>query len=128
MRCRRRERRGFMLLLTVMVMGLVGGLLGILALNSAYYYRARQADRLGNISQAVTASAVACAREQLATLPTTRPAEPIQLDVSAILPPKFTGSAVISFQPGDKPSLCRVSTRVQRGGRAIVAEVDIQMK
>ncbi|MBN2447822.1 MAG: hypothetical protein JXO22_13910 [Phycisphaerae bacterium] len=121
------RRRGVMLALVLMVMGLVGGLLVLLASANAHRYRHRQAERVRLVSRAVADSAADYARTQLATWSTNPPAEPIELDVAALLPRKMTGSATMTVLTSDGQTVCHIATRVTRGICTIATRSDVRL-
>ena len=120
-------RRGFILTAVLAVMGLVAGVLAVLAYCSATYYRDHQAERIHLVAQAVTDSVIAYARTHEASWSATPPSEAIPVDIAALLPPGASGSASIAFPANKDHRTCHVLVRVARGRYGSASELDLDL-
>ena len=92
------RQRGVTLLMSIIVTTLVGGLLTLLSVNAAHFQHDRQVDHVRRLTRTVADSAAAYARTHLTSWADAPPAEPIELDVQTLLPPRATGTATASLQ------------------------------
>jgi hypothetical protein len=124
---RRYQRRGVMLTLVIIVMGIVGGLLSILMMNTVALNRDRQINRIRAAADAIADSGAAYARAHAVEWATSRPAEAIELDVAALLPAHISGTARLDF-PAEQPKGCRLRVAVQNTGHHAERELDIALQ
>ncbi len=122
----RTQRRGVVLLLAVMLMAIMAGLLSVIALETARLHQQRQADRVRAAVSAVSDSAVAYARLNVNSAPASRPSEPVELDVTSLLPKPMAGSANLTF-PNVDGSVCRVTVRASLGGQSFERVTDVSL-
>ncbi len=122
-----RRCRGLILVLVLGVIVLVGGALTVLATWAAEGYRTRQGDQARLAAHALTDSAVGYARGHLQEWSTHPREEPVNLDVSTLLPPNMTGSAVITFDTLGGRRICRITGAAQVGLSAATDEVGLNM-
>ena len=121
------HRQAFVMTLVLIVMSIVGGLLTLLCLYSAAYYRSHQADRLRLTTRVVTDSVAACARAHVPQWRVHRPAEPVSIDIASLLPAGADGNAVISFPAGNDRPICHVAVRIARGRYQAADELDLEL-
>lgn len=127
MRTRRAARRGIMLTISVMLIGVFAALLTIFAMHSSALYRRHQAERTRVVAQQITDSAVGYARVHLAAWAKTPPSAPIDLDVTALLPRNLTGQASIAVVQEAGLPVCRVTARAAWAGREASRTVDLPL-
>jgi FlaG/FlaF family flagellin (archaellin) len=127
MNSRRTQRRGVVLVLAVLLMGIVAGLLSVLAVHATRIHQQRQADRVRATVRAMSDSAVAYARLHVVSNPGNLPGEPVALDVTALLSPEMTGSAVLTFHTDEGRGLCRITAQAALGGRHFQSTTDLQL-
>lgn len=120
------HRRGFVMTLVVIVMGIAAGTVAALAYFSAGYYRAHQADRVRLVTQAVSYSALAYTRAHADEWAAQEPAAPVVLDVADLLPADATGSVEITF-PDSAPRTCRIAVHVERGRYVLADLIDVDL-
>ena len=120
------RRRGVMLTLVVIVMGIVGGLLTLLMTSSVGLLHERQVNRVRATADAIADSGAAYARVHGADWATSRPAAPIDLNVAELLPEHCAGSARLQFPQGS-PRLCRLEVTVCNTSVHAEREVEIPL-
>ena len=116
-------RRGFLLVIVLVVMTLIGGAITAMTLHAAEYYRLRQADRAALVAHGLLASvrAYAVAHPEHLT-----PGTSLALPVDALLPANFQGSAAIDCRGGDNPAAtCRAVVTVERGPYHVKRELPL---
>lgn len=123
---RSNQRRGLVLVMMVIVIGVVAGFLALLAMSAAHRYREHEAERARLICRMLSDSAAAHARAHQSEWSQNPPAEPVELDVADLLPPQYTGSATLTFTQASNETTCQVNTRVQRGRYACTTEFDLR--
>jgi len=121
----RRQRRGVILLLAVLTIALTTGLLSVLALNTTRMHRQRQADRVRAAVIAMSDSAAAYVRAKAGHLPATT--QPVELDVSALLPGHMTGSVVLTFPADSDRPVCRIVARAELGNEQFEKVTDLTL-
>lgn len=124
---RRPRRRGFMLMTVVVVMSLAAGVLAVLAGWSIQHYREVQAERVRQVTRAVSDSAAAYARQHLAEWGRRPPTVPIRLDVGSLAPPGLSATATVEIVTGDGRRVCRIAAHVERGSLAAADMVELLM-
>ena len=121
------RHRGFIMTAVLAVMGLVAGVLAVLAYCSATYYREHQAERVHLVTQAATDSVIAYARTQAPSWSAAAPTEAIPVDIAALLPPGASGSASIALTATQGRRICHVSVHVARGRYGAASEIDLAL-
>ncbi len=120
-------RRGFVLLVVVLLAALTAGLLAMVGTWGAYRYRGLQAERVRQVTRAVADSSLSYARLHLDEWKKSPPATSIELDVSDLPPPGMTASAGIAFVVEDGRQICHISSYVDRGSLAAADTTDIPL-
>jgi len=120
-------RRALVLVLVLAVTVLVGAALAMLTGWAAISYRDRQADQARLVAHAIADSGAAYARAHARQWAAHPPEHDVTLDVSALLLPDMSGSAVLSFPTVDGHKLCRVNATVEIGAVVSADEVDISL-
>ena len=121
------RRHGFVLVVVVMLAALTAGLLAVIGTWGAYRYRGLRAERVRQVTRAVSDSAVSYARVHLDEWKKSPPPTGIDLEVSSLAPAGMTASSSISFVVEDGRRLCRISSRVDRGSLAAADTADIPL-
>jgi hypothetical protein len=114
-----------MLLLAVVMIALTTGLLSVLALNTTRMHRQRQADRVRAAVVAMSDSAAGYVRAKPAHLPATT--QPVELDVSELLPPQMTGSVMLTFPADSDSPVCRITARAELGNQWFEEVTDLAL-
>jgi hypothetical protein len=127
MNAARTQRRGMMLLLAVLLMGISAGLLGLLSMHAVRLHQQRQADRVRAAVRAMSDSGVAYAHVHILPDPDSIQTEPVQLEVAALLGRDMTGSAVVSFPELDGQKVCRVTAKAALGNQIFQLDTDISL-
>lgn len=121
------RRRGFVSLFAVMLLGVMAGLMSVIAMRSVQLYRTRQSDRAAAYARSIADSATAYARTHLRERPATQPAEQIALDVAGMLPTKIDGTATLTFPQIEGRTVCRVHAEAIVGSVAAERTVDVKL-
>lgn len=121
------KRRGVVLILAVLLIGMVAGLLSIFAIHAARNHQRRQDDRLRMVVRTISRSAVGYARRYVLEESDGLPDRPVELDVSALLGPEMTGSAVLTFPTVENRTVCRVTAQAAWGGRQRESTTDLEL-
>jgi Tfp pilus assembly protein PilX len=114
------QRRGIVLIIVVIFMIIVGGLLTVLAMRAAQWHRQREYDRTQVLAGTLARSGIAWAQARLGSS-ASRPAEPVVIDVSALVPPGMSGSAVATFPQAGGRTVCRVTAEASTASGAYAA-------
>lgn len=91
------SQRGYVLLIVLTVMTVLGGLVSGLAGYSAWYHRSTQTDRLRQVASAVRDSVVVC-MEHAERAWEVHPDEPVDLDIRDLLPSGMEGTVTIKAE------------------------------
>lgn len=121
------RRRGAALVMTLTVMTLAVGLLAAMSVHLRHLHETHRADELRIVARAAADSAVAYLQAHRGEWATTMPAEPLALDVQALLPSGVTGSVTLSFETTQQGPTCRVTARVAKGAVEIADERQIAL-
>ncbi len=121
------RRKGIILVGVVVLMGIVLGLISVLALMAGHGYRHQRNERNRAVARAMVDSGAAYARAHFQPVPASMPAEPIELDVRALLPDRMQGSLSLAFAVrGGRPT-CRITARVDTGGPEATDALDFDL-
>jgi hypothetical protein len=120
-------RRAIVLVIVLVVTVLVGAALTVLTAWAAQAYLDRQADQARLMAHAIADSGAAYARAHAQQWSAQPPEKDVTLDVSALLLPNMTGSAVITFPTVEGRKVCRVSATAEIGAAAILDEIDVKL-
>ena len=123
----RERRRGFVLIIVLIVMTLTAGVLALVASWGVYRHRELQLDRVRLGSRVINDSALAYARLHLAEWTAQPPDSGIDLDVGSLALRGLTASATVSVVTDGNRRVCRIATRVERGSLLATNEIDLPM-
>lgn len=120
-------RRGFGLIVLLVAMTVVGGLLTILSMRAANTYHLHRIARVRSVAAGLADSAAAYARRHQTEWAGHWPVQSLALDVQGLLPPGFTGSAVLSFETTAGRHICRVNSQTDMNGCEASDEIHLPM-
>ena len=123
----RHRRRGVILILALVVIGLLAGLLVVIAASTGQHLRERQTDRVRLSAMAIADSAVAYAMIHGQQWSMTPPRRTIELDVADITPEPMTSQAHLTFPEVDGQTICRIRISASLGSRTATETVDIPL-
>jgi len=108
-------RRGVALILVLVVIGLLGGLMAVIAANTSRHLRERQTDRVRQAAVAIADSVAAYVRHWPHLRATTQPSRAIEFNVADITPELMTSQARLTFPEVDGRAICRIHVSVSSG-------------
>ncbi len=97
----RRRERGFMLILVVTTMALVGGVLTVLADFAASQHKAHKVCLLDNAADSIASSVSSMIRANARVWQEDPPPQATEIDISQLLPSRTTGSATITWRKSE---------------------------
>jgi type II secretory pathway pseudopilin PulG len=120
-----RTRRAFGLVVVLIAMTTVAGLVTLLSLRAAHAYDRHRRDRVRSVAQAIADSSAAYARAHQTEWTRTWPVQPIGLDIKALLPPDYTGSAILGFETTANRHVCRINARAALHSCEVTDELNL---
>ena len=122
----RHHRRGVALILVLVIIGLLGGLMAVIAANTGRHLRERQTDRVRLAAVAIADSVTAYARHWPHLRATSQPSRAIEFNVADITPELMTSQARLTFPEVDGRVICRIHVSVSSGAHTATKTIDLQ--
>lgn len=119
-------RRGMTLALVVMVMALVGGLISLLAWNSAHFHQQRQVEQARLICAQIARSAASYVQIHARELAVRSATEPVELNVTDMVPFPLAGKASLQVTASGQAKSCHVIAVVE-GTYGTRRELDVPL-
>lgn len=111
----RHQRRGVALILVLVIIGLLGGLMAVIAANTGRHIRERQTDRVRLAAVAIADSVAAYVEHSDRQWATSQSSGTIAVDVDALMPTPMTGEATFTVVTVYGRTTCRIHTSVTSG-------------
>ncbi len=122
-----RRRRAVLLMTVVVTLAFAGAMVAVLASYSARSYWLLLEDRAAVAARAIADSCVAYVDHHRESWSVERPAGPIEVDIEALLPPGFSGSARLSFDRAAGRDVCRVSISIRRREASATDQFEVDL-
>ncbi len=124
------RRRGVMLVLVLGVAALLAGIFAVLAAFSTGQHRTHKQDELERAARLAAASAATWLQHHPDAWEAAAQAGDagLKIDVSALMPPRATGRAVLQFNPQTEPQTGAIEVRVNRTRTSARARLTVPRK
>jgi hypothetical protein len=123
-----RKRSGVVLVGVLAVMGLIAGVMTVLAHSSIGLHESRKHAAIERAACLMAESGVAYTKAHEEAWRAAVPTTPVLPDVRTILPPRMTGKLEISVEQTDGGVLCRIKSRVEQKGFAVTETRDVVLE